>query len=208
VDVTVFGFNRRLQFVAAHFTLADLGLREQEIDDLVLVERCAQLGGDHRLCLDVFHEPLAVLRSILLGACWTSIDISWSLTVTPLAWPISDRSRPSRTRRTRSRGILPSRPRSRPGRRQDLPPAPLALELSPDLLELGLDHRRRDVEVAERGELIEQRALHLGASQPGGLLLELAAQKVAQHLEVGQAEVLGEFVVDLGVARDLHRRGP
>ena len=41
-------------------------LLEQEVDDLVLVQRRAQLGGGHRLLLDVLDEALAVLALILL----------------------------------------------------------------------------------------------------------------------------------------------
>src|SRR3546814_12068056 len=38
----------------------------QEIDDLVLVQRRAELGGGHRLLLDVLDEALAVLGAVLL----------------------------------------------------------------------------------------------------------------------------------------------
>ena len=44
-----------------------VGLGEQEVDDLVLVQRGAQLGGGHRLLLDVAQEALAVLALILRG---------------------------------------------------------------------------------------------------------------------------------------------
>src|SRR5690606_14938396 len=37
------GFDGRFEFLAGHFPFGDLGLVEQEVDDLVLVERRAQL---------------------------------------------------------------------------------------------------------------------------------------------------------------------
>src|SRR5690606_24137062 len=60
------GFDRRFQLLARDLALGHLGLIEQEIDHLVLVQRRAQLGLGHRLAADVFDEPLAVLGTVLL----------------------------------------------------------------------------------------------------------------------------------------------
>ena len=56
------GFELRLGGLA----LGYLGLGEEEVDDLVLVQWRAQLGREHRLLLDIFEEGLAVLALILL----------------------------------------------------------------------------------------------------------------------------------------------
>ena len=66
MDMAVLGLDRRFQLLAGHLAVGDLGLVEQEVDDLVLVERGAQLGGGHRLLLDIFDEALAILGPILL----------------------------------------------------------------------------------------------------------------------------------------------
>src|SRR5690606_11532583 len=68
VDVqrALFAFDRGFQILAAHGTLADLGLLEEIVDDLVLIERRTKLGGGERFLLDIFDEALAVLRRILL----------------------------------------------------------------------------------------------------------------------------------------------
>src|SRR5690606_25696844 len=61
------GFDGCLEFLAGHFPFGDLGLVEQEVDDLVLVERLAQLRLGHRVLADVLDEPLAVFGAVLLG---------------------------------------------------------------------------------------------------------------------------------------------
>src|SRR3546814_711638 len=67
MDVTVVvGFDRGLDLFARHFALADLGLVEQEVDDLVLIERRAELRGGERVLLDIFDETLALFGAILL----------------------------------------------------------------------------------------------------------------------------------------------
>ena len=42
------------------------------------------------------------------------------------------------------------------------------------------------------------------AGEPGGLLLELTAQQTLELIETLETEALGEIVVDLGLAFDLH----
>ena len=54
------------------------------------------------------------------------------------------------------------------------------------------------------GERVEQLALHLRAGEARSLLFELAAQQFLELVEILEAEVLGEFVVDGSVGRDLH----
>ena len=51
---------------------------------------------------------------------------------------------------------------------------------------------------------VEQLALHLRAGQARGFLLELAAQQFLELVEVLEAEILGELVVDRGVGGDLY----
>jgi hypothetical protein len=77
----------------------------------------------------------------------------------------------------------------------------LMLQLAPDLVELGVDHRRRHREIVAGGELVEQLALHVGAGEAVELLLDLALEQAAQLLEAVEAERLGEIVVDRGLAR-------
>ena len=55
------------------------------------------------------------------------------------------------------------------------------------------------------GELVEQAALHVGAGQAVEFLLLLVAEQALQLLEVVEAELLGELVVELGLAGGLHR---
>ena len=78
------------------------------------------------------------------------------------------------------------------------------LELLPDLRELGLDHRRRHREIVALGELVEQLALHVRAGEAVELLLDLALDQLLELVEPGQAQRLGELVVDRALGRDLH----
>src|SRR5205085_8227474 len=66
VDVAVLGLDRRLEVGAARLAVGDIGGAEQEVDDLVLEQRRAQLGGGHRLVADIFDEAGPVLRLVLL----------------------------------------------------------------------------------------------------------------------------------------------
>src|SRR3546814_5313977 len=66
VDMIVVSLERGFQFLTSHFAVADLGLVEQEVDDLVLIERSAKLRGGERILLDIFDETLTVLGAILL----------------------------------------------------------------------------------------------------------------------------------------------
>jgi hypothetical protein len=76
----------------------------------------------------------------------------------------------------------------------------LGLELLPDLLELGLDHRSRHFEVVIGGELVEQLALHLRAGQARPI--PARAAPVIRPLSLSRLsmpERLGEVLVDLAL---------
>ena len=79
------------------------------------------------------------------------------------------------------------------------------LELSPDLLELGIDHAFWHGEVMSGRQLIEQAALHLCAGETSGLLLQLAAHQLFQLVEAFQTQLLGKGVVNRGFGLNLHR---
>src|SRR3546814_9337958 len=66
VDMVVVGLDRGFQFLAGHFAFADFGLVEQEVDDLVLIERGAKLRGGQSVLLAIFDETLAILGARLL----------------------------------------------------------------------------------------------------------------------------------------------
>src|SRR3546814_13964944 len=66
VDMIVVSLDRGFQFLTSHFAVADLGLLEQEVDDLVLIERSAKLRGGERILLDIFDETLTVPGALLL----------------------------------------------------------------------------------------------------------------------------------------------
>ena len=144
----------------------------------------AQLGGGHRLLLDIFDELRRSSGRYCCAACMTSWFISCSLTRTWLRWPISERSRPRRTRRSAIAWIFVAlRFHLGAGGLGIGLVARLMLELLPDLLELGLDHRGRHREIVAGGELVEQLALHVGAGEAVQLLLDLAPEQAAQLVE-------------------------
>ena len=78
-------------------------------------------------------------------------------------------------------------------------------KLAHDVLIFGLDHRRRHFEVMALGQLVEQAALHVRAGEVVEFLLLLVADQALQLVEVLEAELRGEFVVDLGLAGGLDR---
>src|SRR3546814_18973411 len=80
----------------------------------------------------------------------------------------------------------------------------LMLELCPDLLELGLDHRRRHREIVAGGELIEQLALHVRAREAIVLLLDLALEQPLQLIEALEPERGREFLVDHRILGGAH----
>ena len=60
--------DRGLKLLDGHFAFGHFGLVEQEVDDFVFVQRRAQLGGGHRLGLDVFDETAGDPRGRLTAA--------------------------------------------------------------------------------------------------------------------------------------------
>ena len=81
----------------------------------------------------------------------------------------------------------------------------VAVDLVPDVVELGFDQLGRRLELVGRVERVEQLALDLLAGHPAVLALDLAAHDLAQPLQRFEAELLGRLVVDLELAglRDL-----
>ena len=175
----------------------------EEIDDLVLVKRRAQLGGGHRFLLDILHEPLAIFGAVLLGGL---LDQHGHFLPGHLdAVRLTDFGEPQAQAHAALGNaavivLLALDFLQRLGR--ILVARGFLLELGPDLFELGIDHALGHLEIVARGQLVEQLALHLGARQAGGFLLELAAQKFLQLVEALEAEVLGELVVDLRLVLD------
>ena len=116
-------------------------------------QRRAQLGGGHRLGLDVFDEKtLAILGAILPAppAGSASGTFSCPVTSTPLAWPIfpttagPDAPGARQSPCTRVLLVLDLLQRSR----RDLPPARASCWSCPQIcFELGFDHRLRDREI-------------------------------------------------------------
>ncbi len=81
----------------------DFSLAEQEIDNLVFIQRRAQLGGGHRVFLEELHDLLLFAR-VFRAASWPIRRfISGWVTVMLLRWPISLSNRPRRTRRSAMR---------------------------------------------------------------------------------------------------------
>ena len=78
-------------------------------------------------------------------------------------------------------------------------------KLAEDIVILRVDHALRDREIVASGKLVEQLALHMGPRQLERLLLVLAADEIAQLVEIGQAKRFGKLVVELGVAGSLDR---
>src|SRR3569623_1901140 len=198
--------DRRFEFLARHFAVGDVGLVEQPVDYLVLVQRGAQLGGRHRLLLDILDEALAIFRAVLL--CGLGDQAVHILLADLAAIGLADlRQEQAKTHAALGDRLiivalgfhfLQRRFRIRLVRR-------FVLQLLPDLRELGVDHRRRHREVMTLGQLVEQLALHVRAGQAVELLLYLALEQALQLLEVGQAQRGRQVVVDLALARGLHR---
>src|SRR3569623_753619 len=198
--------DRRFEFLARHFAVGDVGLVEQPVDYLVLVQRGAQLGGRHRLLLDILDEALAIFRAVLL--CGLGDQAVHFLLADLDAVGLADlRQEQAKTHAALGDRLiivalgfhfLQRRFRIRLVRR-------FVLQLLPDLRELGVDHRRRHREVMTLGQLVEQLALHVRAGQAVELLLYLALEQALQLLEVGQAQRGRQVVVDLALARGLHR---
>ena len=88
------------------------------------------------------------------------------------------------------------------------------LKLRPNLFKLGLNHRRRNVEIMIGGELVKQLTLHIGAGQAIMFLLDLNLHQLAQLVDTFKAEHLGKIIIGFrfdGLAdfihNDVERRG-
>ena len=181
-------------------------LREEEVDDLVLVQRRAQLGGEHRLLLDQLEEALALLALILRGGLG---DQPVHLLLADLD---SVRGADLRQQQAEAHAALGDPAifgrilldLGKRGLRIGLV-ARLVAELVEDVLIFGLDHRFRHREIVPLGELVEQLALHVRAGQPVQLLLDAGRGSGPSAARGLEAERLGELVVDLGLAGGLHR---
>ena len=81
----------------------------------------------------------------------------------------------------------------------------VVLDRLPDVLELLIDQRRRQLELVALVERVEQLALELRAARAGVLLRDAALHGLAQLGERLQAELLGERVIDRHLARRVDR---
>ena len=177
VDMAFLALEVGFQLGAGRRPLADLGLREQEVDDLVLVERRAQLGGRHRLLLDVLDELFAVLAAGIARRPGRSAGSSpgWLISM-PLAAPISPAAGRGGRAARRCRDIRRPRSRSRQARPSGRPhgsprgaAARMMLSYSASTIDAGTGKS------CSVGELVEQAALHVRAGQPVQFLLLLVA---------------------------------
>ena len=81
----------------------------------------------------------------------------------------------------------------------------LGFDLTPDVLELRIDHALRQIEAVGLVERVENAALHVGPAGARIVGLELIAHALLQHVERVEAELLGEIVVDDDGRSGLHR---
>jgi len=63
----VLALDRGLQVLARHLALGDIGLLDEEVDDLVFVERRPQLRSGHRILLEELHRLLLLIARIAAG---------------------------------------------------------------------------------------------------------------------------------------------
>jgi hypothetical protein len=194
----ILGFDLGLQLLTAHSAIGDLGAREQEVDDLVLEQRRAQLGGGHRFLADIFDELLAVARAILLRGLHDQLVHLLAADFHPVR--LADLGE-EQTEADAALGdgaiFLTLGFHLGAGGLGIGLVRRLMLELLPDLIELRIDHGGRNREIMSRGELVEQLALHVGASEAVQLLLDLALEEAAQLVDAFEAHRLGEIVVAL-----------
>ena len=205
VDMAVLGLEVRLDFAAGHRPLADLGLAEQEIDDLVLVQRRAQLGGGHRVLLDILREPLAILRLVLRRGLADQPVHLLAADLDAVGGADFRQQQPEPHAALGDLAVIGGFRLDLGQRRRGVRlMLRLVAQLGHDIVILGLDHRRRDREVVAVRQLVEQPPLHVGARQAVEFLLLLVPEQALELVEAFQAEILGEPVVSLGFAGDLH----
>ena len=133
-----------------------------------------------------------------LISCW--------VTSTPLACPISDSSSPQADPPLGDLAVVVALALHLGARRGRIGlVGRLMLQLTPDLVELGIDHRRRHIEIVAPRKLVEQLALHVGAGEAVMLLLDLPLEQPAQLLQALESQVLRQLLVDRRLAGGLHR---
>ena len=199
MNVTVIiGFDRGFQLLAGGFAVADLGLLEQEVDDLVLIKRRTQLGRGHRLVLDILHEALAVLRAILLrGLHHKALHFLGTHLDTIGLADFGQQQTEADTAHGDTAILVLVLFQLGKGRFLVFLMSRLMLKLGPDLGKFGFDHRRRNVEVVTLCQLVQQFPLHIGAGQAVMLLLDLALHQLAELIDAFEAKRFGELVVGL-----------
>ncbi|MEY4239352.1 MAG: hypothetical protein RL339_1953, partial [Pseudomonadota bacterium] len=154
-------------------------------------QRRAQLGRGKRVLLDVFGKALAIFRAILLSRLGQQ-HLHFLLAHFDAVGLADFRKEQAQAHTAHGNAaviVLLGFDLGHGSGRIGLVLGFL-LKLGPDLAELGFDHARRHVEIMTGGQLIEQRALHLGAGQAGSFLLQLAA---GHDFDVPPSMVEAEF---------------
>ena len=199
----LFGLDRGFEFGARYGAVGDFSLAEQEIDNLVLIERRAKLGRRHRIRLHIFDETLPVLGIILLGGLLDQPAHFGARNLDLVLAPDFGEQQPEADPPHGNATIIVLFGfhflESRFGVGLV---ACLMLKLLPDLVEFGFDHRWRHLEIVRRGKLVEQAALHVRTGQPVQFLLDLALEQPAKLLKTFKAQGLREFVVGLDFLRN------
>ena len=199
LQIAILRLDRCFQFLAADGTISDLSLFEEEIDDLVLIERRAKLRGGHRVLTDILDKTLAILWAVLLrGLHDQAIHF---LLADDHAIGLADfRKKQAEADATHRDGAIVFLLRFHflEGRFGIFLMARVMLKLGPDLVEFGLDHAGRHVEIMRSGQLVEQLALHIGTGQDVMFLLDLALQQLLELVQTFQSQRLGEIIVQLG----------
>ncbi len=80
----------------------------------------------------------------------------------------------------------------------------LMLELLPDLVELLLNHCRRQFEIMNLVEPVQHGALQMLARHAGIIALHLFGQRLAELFKAFNAEARGELIIHLHFCRRLH----
>ncbi len=193
MDVAVLGLEVGLDLGAARGAIGDVGLGEEEVDDLVLIERGAQLGGCHRLLLNVLDEAIAVGRLILLrGLSDEALHfLVGDLDAVGLADLAQQQAKADAALGDLTVVVLVVFDLGLGGFGIGLV-AGFMVELRHDVGEFGLDHRRRHFEVMARGQLVEQAALHVGAGEAVQLLRLLVAQQALSWSRLSRPRVLAK----------------
>ena len=177
---------------------ADLDQFEQVVDHLLLEDRRPERGDRVRIGPVVVDELLLAARELaeLRLQCTLHLGLG-DLDLVLLADLGEHEAQPHAALgdlvvfRARLSSVVPSSSKVRPV----WPISPTIC--APDVVELLLDHLRRQLEGVHGIELVEQLALDLLAGLHAIAGLDLLADRVAELVEQFEAEPLGEFVIDL-----------